>query len=410
MLLIFDLDGTLFQTAECALSAVFRLCDEFSLPHPTKAQIAENIGKTSAEFLPAILPPESDFEQAGRRFLELEQAEVKEHGKLFPGVSELLEKLHAEGHSLCICSNGSTEYIDLVLRSTGIRDYFDGLYSSKFSSKGDTVKNLISIGEPAILIGDTVSDMVAANENHIPFIGAAYGYGNLSGMSLAFTATSASEISGFIAQIRAFCHITRNLIVDGKRIIGINGVDTSGKTVFTDRLSAFLSALGIQNAVLHLDDFHNPSAIRKTGKTEIDAYYDNAFNHAQIIGEILSPLRREGSLHKDVVCLNLDTDNYENIVRFDLAEDTVLLIEGVLLFRPPIDEYFDGRVLLTISFDEVLRRAELRDVPKYGIAFLQKYKDKYIPIQKRYFSEHSPAEKSDIVIDNENYLNPIVIK
>ena len=59
-----------------------------------------------------------------------------------------------------------------------------------------------------------------------------------------------------------------------------------------------------------------------------------------------------------------------------------------------------------ISFDQVIERAKKRDVPKYGEAFLQKYINKYIPIQERYLSEHYPVKTSDIVINNEDYLNP----
>jgi uridine kinase len=81
-------------------------------------------------------------------------------------------------------------------------------------------------------------------------------------------------------------------------------------------------------------------------------------------------------------------------------------MEGVLLFRPPVDEYLDGRIYLHISFEEVLERANMRDVPKHGEAFLKKYIDKYIPVQKRYIEEFKPREHSDIVIDNSDYRYP----
>ena len=71
--------------------------------------------------------------------------------------------------------------------------------------------------------------------------------------------------------------------------------------------------------------------------------------------------------------------------------------------------YLEGKVFLHISFDEVLHRVKLRDVPKYGEGFLQKYSNKYIPIQKRYLSEEAPAQKSDLVINNEDYRNPKVL-
>jgi len=203
-----------------------------------------------------------------------------------------------------------------------------------------------------------------------------------------------------------FNKVINELINNEKRIIGISGVDTSGKTFFTNTLSRFLTAKNIRNEIIHIDDFHNPLKIRRQGENDIDAYYNNAFNYSQVISEILEPLRDMGNVDKEVLCLNLDTDKYENVKRYCIDMETVLLIEGVLLFRPPIAEYLQGKIFLHISFDEVMRRAEIRDVPKYGIEFLDRYKTKYIPIQKRYLREYEPEKNCDIFIDNNDYLNP----
>ena len=67
------------------------------------------------------------------------------------------------------------------------------------------------------------------------------------------------------------------------RIIGINGVDTSGKTVFAQNLSRYFSHAGIKNAVIHMDDFLNPASIRKLGSNETEAYYNNAFDYDKLI-------------------------------------------------------------------------------------------------------------------------------
>ena len=203
-----------------------------------------------------------------------------------------------------------------------------------------------------------------------------------------------------------FHKVIDELIDKEKRVIGINGVDTSGKTFFTNNLAQFLTAMNIKNEIINIDDFHNPLEIRRQGENEIDAYYGNAFNYNQVICEILKPLRDTGNVDKEVICLNLDTDKYENVKRYCVDKETVLLIEGVLLFRPPIAEYLDGKIFLHIDFDEVMRRAEIRDAPKYGAGFLDKYITKYIPIQKRYLREYQPEKNCDIFIDNNDYFNP----
>lgn len=209
-------------------------------------------------------------------------------------------------------------------------------------------------------------------------------------------------------QLELYSMITEKLVINGKRIIGINGIDTAGKTKFSEDYARFLSSRGYQCVVIHMDDYHNPLVVRRSGNNEIDAYYDHAFNFAQLIREVLEPLKRHGHIEKDVLCLNVDTDTYENTISYKIDSDSVVLLEGVLLFRPPILEYLDGRIFLLIDFDEMMKRARLRDVPKYGEAFMQKYINRYLPVQERYLKEYRPDMNCDILIDNNDYEHPII--
>ena len=72
--------------------------------------------------------------------------------------------------------------------------------------------------------------------------------------------------------------------------------------------------------------------------------------------------------------------------------------------------WIEYKVFLDISFDEVIHRARLRDVPKYGENFLQKYHERYIPAQKIYLNQFSPREKCHLIVDNNNYNKPVCIE
>ncbi len=189
-------------------------------------------------------------------------------------------------------------------------------------------------------------------------------------------------------------------------IIGINGVDTSGKSQFSNKLSHYLSEQGICNTVISIDDFHNPAALRRKGANAIDAYYQNAFDFPRLVREILAPWRQTGYLHHTTACLNLDTDQYDRKLVLDLHPQDVLILEGSLLFREPLLPYLDIKIFLDITFTEMLRRAAQRDVPRFGTDILRAYKDKYIPVQQHYFHECRPKCTADLVINNENYQNP----
>jgi len=203
-----------------------------------------------------------------------------------------------------------------------------------------------------------------------------------------------------------------NFIIERKKdnpfLVGINGVDTSGKTMFTKEFENYLCNKNYKVQVVHIDDFHNPKAIRYSGNNPIDSYIDNAFNLQLLEVEILHPIRTS-NLNKSLVLLDLDTDSFINKQTYKIDKDTIILLEGVLLYRVPIDKYFDMRIFLDISFDEVLRRSKIRDVPKFGVEVLEKCKTKYKPIQLKYFKQWYPKEKSDFIIDNTDYNNPRII-
>ncbi len=412
MNIIFDLDGTLFETGYCVINAVKKLFAELELSIPDETSITQGIGMKAYEFLQNILPENINPTDVIDKYHTLERNEIAENSLLFPNVPEMLETLTANGHFLYISSSGSIEYVNFVLSNTGIEKYFTDIYSAaQNKSKSEIVSEILKKNSNSIVIGDTIYDIESANSNNIPSIAVTYGYGKSEDLqSATFIIDNASDIIGIVNQIQVFNLITEQTVKQGKQIIGINGVDTSGKTSFTNNYSRFLNSINIKSSILHIDDFHNPSELRYKGDNQIDAYYNNAFNYDQVINEVLNPLKENGFVNTKVTCLNLDTDKYENVVEYNIDNDTVLLIEGVLLLRKPLLEYFDSAIFLHIDFDEVLKRAEIRDVPKYGKEFLQKYIDKYIPIQKRYISEYNPHETCDFVIDNNDYINPKILK
>lgn len=409
MNIIFDLDGTLFQTQPCIINAVNKFFSNNGLEPIEVDSILQNIGKRSNDFLSSILPPNINVKDVYEEFSMYEKEEISKNGQLFDGIVALLDYLKTNEHHLYLCSNGSDEYINLVLEKSKIKQYFEKIISTKFISKKDTVKELINKNDLFIMIGDTIYDIDAAIENNIPVIGVSYGYGDKENITKAtYVANTVNDIEYYIRQIDLFFLISKKINISQKKVIAINGVDTSGKSIFTNQFAKFLISTGRKTEVLHIDDFHNPLRVRMTGINEIEAYYKNAFNYDQVISEVLEPLQQKETVNKNVVCLNLDTDKYENEISYNIDNETTLLVEGVLLFRTPLIEYFDAKIFIHITFEEVLKRAKLRDVPKYGEAFLDKYINKYIPIQKKYMKEHQPLKNSDIIINNQDYSFPFI--
>ena len=73
------------------------------------------------------------------------------------------------------------------------------------------------------------------------------------------------------------------------RIVGVNGVDTSGKTCFAQSLAHFLQARGHHVALVHVDDFHNPRAVRAQGADPVRSYINHAFDLSRLERALLVP-------------------------------------------------------------------------------------------------------------------------
>lgn len=413
-IVIFDLDGTLYQTHLTTALATQKALLELGLPEVSNDLITSLIGEKIESFCNKIAPnidANIKAELVDRiRFYESEF--ISKEGKLFDGIETMLYELNHMGYLLIICSNGSNEYVDKVLKSFGIAKLFTHIRCrDNYKTKAEIISELLQEIEPwfAIVVGDRIYDIDAAKKNRIPSIAVTYGYGGNEVNLSDFKASNVKEIKSSIKRCEIFNKIEKDITKNKSNnafIIGVNGVDTSGKTKFSLALHRYLVSCGYDTIIIHMDDFHNLRSIRNSGDNEIDSYIDNAFNLELLEQEILSKIKENNSIDIELSLVDLESDTRTNKNRYKIEKETIVIIEGVLLYRHPIENYFDYKIYLDIEFEEVLRRAEIRDVPIYGIDFLQRYKRKYIPIQLWYIENCMPKQKSDIVIDNTDYYFP----
>ena len=98
----------------------------------------------------------------------------------------------------------------------------------------------------------------------------------------------------------------------------------------------------------------------------------------------------------------------------DAEPGSILIMEGVFLFRPEIVRFWDVKLFLDIGFEESIARAVHRESDKAHLGankeIISKYKTRYIPGQQLYFEQVNPRETADIVIDNRDFENPQIVK
>lgn len=180
--IIFDMDGTLVNTAKATIPACQESAVKFGLPVKQPDEIAKMIGWANPEFYLRLYPdfnPEliysfaEETEIKEKRMIEEMGAEI-----LFPGVRELLEYLKLQGCYLAIASTGSLEHVETSLKVTGIYDIFDTINCGE-SEKGSMVKRIIEGGPSGewLILGDKSKDSHAGRINEIITVAARYGFG-----------------------------------------------------------------------------------------------------------------------------------------------------------------------------------------------------------------------------------------
>jgi len=336
------------------------------------------------------------------------------NGRLFPGTIEVLKKLKNQNHELVVCSNGKNKYINRILDHFKIQEIFTLISGSDDGkSKSQRVKKIYEkFNLPAVMIGDKKADIDAAKNILIPSVGALYGLCHENELNDAtFLIKDIAMLNSIVNWINIYYKTEEKIVrkLPMKRgICGISGVDTAGKTIFTKQFYKFLKCKGHNCKVVHLDDFHNPKEIRSQLNDPVESYLKYAFDLNKVLDEILIPIKKGNDVSKELKLLCLETDKYEINKNIKLTPNDLILLEGVLLFREPLNNYFDYRIYIDINYDYMVERAHKRG--EGSITELEKsYHNKRIPIQKKYILENSPKKQSDIIINNNDFNNPTLV-
>lgn len=187
--LIFDMDGTLWDSAEgvaASWNEQVKLMG-YSRKDITTDEIMSVMGKTMDEFADIIF---YDIESREERMNllkacgEHENDYLRRHGGiLYPELEETLIKLKEKYH-LYIVSNCQSGYIEAFLEHYGFGKYFEDIecFGNNNKSKGENIALLANRNnlEKAWYVGDIQGDYDATMEAGLDFIHAAYGFGSVN--------------------------------------------------------------------------------------------------------------------------------------------------------------------------------------------------------------------------------------
>ncbi|MEY4683685.1 MAG: hypothetical protein RLZ25_144 [Pseudomonadota bacterium] len=190
-LVLFDLDGTLVDSAPDLALAVDRMLVALGREPAGEARVREWIGRGQPMLIKRALSgalwPEGmpeDFDRAQELYVEFYGAGLAEKSRLYPGVLECLEALRALGIPMACVTNKDSRFTARVLESLGILRYFDVLASGDEFPRPkpdpdallDTARRLGVAPEDTIMVGDSSADAKAARAAGMMLVMVPYGY------------------------------------------------------------------------------------------------------------------------------------------------------------------------------------------------------------------------------------------
>jgi phosphoglycolate phosphatase len=223
--ILFDLDGTLVDTAPDIVAAANLMLAELNSPPLSFEVVSSFIGNGVPNLVRCVLSAREltdkmsvmDMVSAEEIFFKHYRLTNGVVGTVFPGVVTGLKTLKNTGYRLACVTNKPVDLAQILLRLTGLSGYFELVIG------GDSLPEMKPSPEPllhacrilggsvenALMVGDSAVDIAAARAAGMPVLIVNYGYPGCGGLA----ALSGDAYIDSFAEIPAFLESERKALV-----------------------------------------------------------------------------------------------------------------------------------------------------------------------------------------------------
>lgn len=208
--ILFDLDGTLTDSAPGIINCVIPALEHYGIPIPERSALRVFVGPPLHDMFVKFGVPAECADEAVEIFRSRYLTVGKFENAPYPGIPELLQALKARGHTLLIATSKPESLALEVTKKFELDGYFDRICGASMDrsrvNKDDVIAYLLEQNGTAdnmVMVGDTAYDVIGAAAHGIPTIGVSWGYADVQEVLDAGAIAIAQDTQTLLALLEA---------------------------------------------------------------------------------------------------------------------------------------------------------------------------------------------------------------
>ena len=203
-IILFDLDGTLTDSAPGILNSVRYACRKLGLEMPSETTLRKFLGPPLIDsFRQLVGLSDAEADRAVSAFREYFPTKGIFENEVYPGIPALLADLKAAGKTVLIATSKPEEFAKRIMEHFNLAQYCDFICGATLdetrTDKAEVIAYALdTIGltdkTGVVMVGDREHDVIGAKKNALPCIGALYGYGTREELQSAGAAAIADTV------------------------------------------------------------------------------------------------------------------------------------------------------------------------------------------------------------------------
>ena len=184
-------------------------------------------------------------------------------------------------------------------------------------------------------------------------------------------------------------------------LVGISGIDASGKGYVSSRLASQLEITGKRVALINVDGWLNLPHIRFSKSSVGEHFYHHALRLDEMFEQLVLPLKRHRGIDLTMDFAEETASEFRPYT-YAFKDVDIILLEGIFIFKREYVRHFDLKVWIDCSFETALQRAIARGQEHLPPAdTIAAYETIYFPAQRYHFNVDDPIAGADLIHSNE---------